>query len=184
MIDTTQRLEIEGSPRKYFAFGLLGILMTLGSAAVAFSIGEPGSFGQFVGYAGLILFGLCTVLLFWRALTSSGPVVTIAPEGIRDLRVAAEFIPWAAIRNVATWTFQGQKVMVLAVDPAIEDRLTLTRIAKWTRSANAKLNADGLCVTAQGLKMDFQTLLDTTIAYAAAAEARMQTQPESPAAAQ
>jgi hypothetical protein len=81
-------------------------------------------------------------------LSVSGPVVTVTPEGIRDTRVAAEVIPWSAITGISTWQYRGQKIMVLAVDPATESGLTLTRIARWSRGANRALGADGLCIAA------------------------------------
>lgn len=172
MVNIPESKEIYGSPMKYIGLAVLGIVMTAGSAALAFRwFGDPapGSFEQFIGYVGLVFFGLCTVLIVWRVLTSQGPVVTITPDGIRDTRVAAELIPWTAINNISTWTHSGQKIMVLAVDPEVESQLTLTRIAKWTRGANAALGADGLCVTAQGLKNDYDSLLHTAETFAKAA---------------
>ncbi|MGI9421957.1 MAG: hypothetical protein ACR2PA_02110, partial [Hyphomicrobiaceae bacterium] len=70
------------------------------------------------------------------------------------------------VRNISTWQSSGQKVMVLDVDPNVECRLNLTRIARWTRGANRSLGADGLCVSAQGLKMTYDDLLAQTIAFA------------------
>jgi hypothetical protein len=128
----------------------------------------PGSLVEFAGYAGTVFFGASTVLAVWRTFTTHGPVVTITQEGIRDVRVAAEFIPWGAVSDLKVWESNGQRTMVLAVDPAVEDRLGLTRIARWTRRANRALGADGLCVTAQGLKIGFDELLATSLAYARA----------------
>lgn len=172
-IDTSRTIEIAGSPVRLFALALGGVVMTAGGAAMAFRWLPgiaPGSFNQFIGYAALLFFGLCTVLLFWRALSARGPVVVITPEGIRDARVARELIPWRAIQRIGTWEQRGQKVMVLAIDPAVEAGLGLSRIARWSRGANRALGADGLCVAAQGLKMKFDTLLALSMAYAAAAE--------------
>jgi hypothetical protein len=176
MIDTNEQLEIDASPWKLLGFGLLGVGMTGVGGTLAFGLlpnGPPaGSFGQFIGYAAFLFFGLCTGILLWRAFTSRGPVVTITPDGIRDSRVAADFIPWTAVLHISTWTHSGQKIMVLAVDPDVERKLALTRIAKMTRGANQSLSIDGLCVTAQGLKMSYDDLLKTTMAYATAAHQR------------
>jgi hypothetical protein len=168
MIDTRRSVEVEGSPARMFGLAMLGVLMTALSAAVAlhaFPNVPPGSFAEFFGYVGTVFFGACTVLLLWRAFTTRGPVVTITPDGIHDSRVAAEFIPWSAVSDINVWESNGQRVMVLAVDPAVEAGLGLTRIARWTRGANRALGADGLCVTAQGLKMGFDELLATSLAY-------------------
>jgi hypothetical protein len=115
---------------------------------------------------GVAFFGLCTWGILRRLLNASGPVVTLSPEGIRDTRVAKEPIPWSAVTGISTWEYRGQKAMVLAVSPGVEDRLGLTRMARWTRGANRALGADGLCITAAGLKIDYATLLQTSQDYA------------------
>jgi hypothetical protein len=168
-MDTTGRIEFSASPLRMLGFGVLGLALSALSAGLAFRLFggvEPGDPGQLIGFAGLIFFGLCTALILKRALSMKGAVVTIAPEGIRDVRVAAEFIPWSAVRRIATWRHSGQNVMVLAIDPAVEHALSLTRVARWSRSANARLGADGLCITANGLEVDYETLLATALAYA------------------
>jgi hypothetical protein len=162
-------VEIGGSPWKMLGLSVLGVIMTGLSAAVAlrrFPGMQVDVFLELMGYAGAAFFGLCSVIGFWRLLTTRGPVVTITPEGIRDTRVARQFIPWSAVSRISTWEHSGQKVMVLAVNPEVERRLALTAIARWSRGANRALGADGLCVTAQGLRMDYETLLATSAAYA------------------
>jgi hypothetical protein len=47
---------------------------------------------------------------------------------------------------------------VISVAPAVEERLGLTRMARWTRGANRSLGADGLCIGAQGLPLSFDDL--------------------------
>ncbi|MGH6925292.1 MAG: hypothetical protein ACRED5_16290 [Propylenella sp.] len=55
--------------------------------------------------------------------------------------------------------------MVLAVDPETERNLHLSRIARWSRGANRRLGADGLCVTAQDLKVSYDELLSTAMEF-------------------
>jgi hypothetical protein len=160
-------LEISQSPWRMIALAGLGILMTALSASIALHLLPNlhlSSFQELATYAGTVLFALATGFVVWRLLTVRGAVITISPEGIRDTRVAAEFIPWNAIAGISTWQYRGQKVLVLAVDPAVESRLTLTRIARWTRGPNRALGADGLCVTAAGLNIRYDELLKTCLA--------------------
>lgn len=170
--DTSRTLEIQGSPRAMTKFALMGLAMTALSAALAFPVldAQPHILRQFIGFIGLAFFGLATAILLWRMVTSRGTVITLAPEGIRDIRVAAGFIPWSAIRNISTWQSFDQNVMVLAIDPAVEGKLRLTLIAKCTRRPNRSLGINGLCVTAHGLNINFSDLLATTRAYARAAQ--------------
>jgi hypothetical protein len=63
--------------------------------------------------------------------------------------------------------------MVLAVDPAVEAGLTLTRAVRSTRAANRAVGVElGLCVTALGLNIGFDELLATAQAYALAWQSR------------
>jgi hypothetical protein len=94
-IDTRCAVEIEASPIRMLGLAMLGVLMTALSAAFVLRVFPvpPGSFAEFASYAGTVFFGACTAFILWRAITTRGPVVTITPEGIRDIRVAAEIIP-------------------------------------------------------------------------------------------
>lgn len=171
-IDTPVPLEIAQSPWRMLGIGVLGVIMTAGSGAIALHAvpNVPrGSLPEFIGYVGLVFFGLCTVIGLWRTVTARGPVLTLSVEGIRDTRVAAEAIPWAAVRGISTWEQSGQKVMVLAIDPETESRLTLTRIARWSRGPNRALGADGLAIATTGLAIGYDTLLQTSLRYAEAA---------------
>ncbi len=58
--------------------------------------------------------------------------------------------------------------MVLAMDPAVEAGLRLSAMAQATRRGNARLGADGLCVTAAGLSLGHDDLVAATEAYLAA----------------
>jgi hypothetical protein len=163
-----ETIEIRSSPAKLLGVIAGAILLTLVSALIAARIlpgVEPGSFQQFVGYCGLVFFGFCTLAGIWMLFTARGPIVTISSEGIRDTRITSDIIPWSAVHKISTWRLQRQKAMVLAVDPAVEERLNLSRMVRMTRKANIALGADGLCVTAQGIKIDYDTLLSTSLKY-------------------
>jgi hypothetical protein len=167
-IDTSRTIEIESSPLKLALLFGAGVLMTAGGAVLAFGWFPElaaNAYARFIGYMSLVFFAACTMAALMRLFTARGPVITIGPQGIRDTRVAADFIPWSAVTGISTWEHRRQKIVVLAVEPATEASLLLTRIARWTRSANRALGADGLAIAAQGLKIDHDTLLATVTAY-------------------
>jgi hypothetical protein len=162
----SQTLVIENAPGKLLLLAGVGIVMTATSIAVFFLPGAVSLVRIVIGGFGTVFFGLCTGVWLWRLFRWRTPVVTISPEGIRDTRIAAEMIPWSAVTGISTWQFSGQKVMVLAMRPDVEDRLGLARAAHWSRGANRALGADGLCVRAAGLKIDYDSLLQISKDYA------------------
>jgi len=170
-VDTSRTIAITGAPWKMLGLGVLGFGMTALSIAITLALPPFARvifLHQAFGVVGALFFGACTLVIFWRGLTTSGPVVTLSATGIHDRRLAAREIPWEAIRDISTWALQGQKVMVLAVDPAVEATLGLSTIGRLSRGPNRSLGADGLCISAQGLTASYEQLLDVTIAYAEA----------------
>lgn len=168
----TKTIDVEASPLKLAVIGVLGVGMTAGCLVIVLGyIPNPGpsSWKWWAVLFGVPFFGGCTLVAFWRALVSRGPVLSFSPEGLLDRRIAPVPIPWRAIRGISTWTYKRQKVMVLDVDPGAEAQLPLSRMVRLTRSANRQLGADGLCVAASGLKMSYAELLATATAYLRAA---------------
>ncbi|WAS91603.1 STM3941 family protein [Nannocystis punicea] len=169
-MDTSRTLEILHAPVRLLGYVALALLMTAASLMLVVpAVPElaGAAFTRVIGTIGALFFGLCTCL-WLRQLLTTGAVVTLSPAGLRDVRIAREVIPWSAIDRLSLWTMQNQSFVVVALAPEVEQRLTRTRIARWTRSANRRLGADGLCVSAHGLKVDLATLGSLIQAYAAA----------------
>jgi hypothetical protein len=145
--------------------------MTGLSALIAFGYIETvaGSFTQIISWVGVLFFGACTLIALTRMLGSAKTVVTLSPEGLLDTRVAQRPIPWSAMEDIGVWSSNGQKIIVIAVPLDVEQGLGLTRMVKMTRSANAKLGADGLCIASTGLKISHEELFGEIIARADAA---------------
>lgn len=166
--DTTRTIEFHASPTRLLTLLSFSVMSTAIAAALAFRLfpnmpNDPATVSA--GYSGLVFFGFCAAVAIWRLLGQRGPMVTLSPAGLRDVRVAAEPIPWRAIKSISTWQMQRQMVLLVAIDPADEARLTLTRLARWTRIANRKAGADGLVVSAHGLKVGYPTLFYTSRDY-------------------
>jgi hypothetical protein len=159
--DASRIIEIKGSPVKLLLLIAVGLLLI---GAGAFAILQPDAplKAKIAGYVGVPFFGLCLVVAVQRLIASSGTVITISSLGIRDTRVAAKFIPWSDVTGIGTWAHSGQKSMVLAVAPSVQDRLELNRSARWSRGPNKMMiGYDGLWITSLGLKIDYNTLLQT-----------------------
>lgn len=119
----------------------------------------------FIGWFGLIFFGLCGLVLVWRAMTTRGPTLVLAPAGLLDTRVSVRPIPWRDVRGLSTWVYRNNKIMIVDVAPEVEQRIGLTRMAAWTRGPNRALGVDGLAVASQGLKISYARLFDLACAY-------------------
>jgi len=151
---------------------LVGIGLTLLCASIAFhwipGI-RGGSKAQFLGYAGLLIFGLAVGVILWRLATAHRDVVVLSPSGLTDLRISKEKISWLAIRQIRVFTMNRQKFILLDLDSTAESDLCLTWIAKWSRELNRRFGADGLCVTAGDLTISHHDLLNAIVVRWAAA---------------
>jgi hypothetical protein len=168
-VQLPESIEIGGSPLKMAGIVVLGLIMTAASLFLVLGpLVRDDTEVLVLGYIGAAFFGACTLLALSRVFRT-GPVITITPVGICDRRVAPDLIPWSAIREIGVWEirsqFTSQRTMVLAIEPLAEAQLNLTPIVRWTRGANRSLGADGLCVSAQGLKISFDELLRTSRSY-------------------
>ena len=85
LLDPSETTEIAGSPLKLAVLLLLGIGMTTLGGWMAFAV---GGFAQIVGLVALLFFGACTVVIFQRLMAGAGTVVTLSPQGIRDVRLS------------------------------------------------------------------------------------------------
>jgi hypothetical protein len=166
--DTSRTIEFRASPSRQLMLLAFSVMSTAIAAALAFRPfpnmpNDPATVSA--GYTGIAFFGFCAAVAIWRLIATWGPVVTVSPEGLRDVRVSAEPIPWRSIKSISTWQMQRQAVLVVAVDPETEARLPLTRVARWTRNATRSLGADGLIVSSQGLRVGYPTLYYTCLDF-------------------
>lgn len=169
-IDTGNTMEIGASPIKMVLMALGGLAFVVGgfymSQASTGTSRHSVESVHFWGYASMAFFGAITALTVWRLVTQRGTVITLSPEGFRDIRVSADIVPWQAVASLKTWQSSGQNIMVIELHPGEEAKLKLTAIARMSRGANTKLGADGLSVAAQGTKIGHEALMEATIAYA------------------
>jgi hypothetical protein len=165
---TAQRIEIHAAPTRQLALLAFGGTSFALATLLTFDLipnmhSDPEAVAT--GYFGMAFFGLCAAVAIGQLIAQRGARVTISPEGLRDVRVAAETIPWSAIRSISTWQMQRQMVLIVAIEPETEQRLTLTRVARWMRNAHRAHGADGFVVSAQGLRIGFPTLFYTCRDY-------------------
>ena len=144
---------------------VLGSLAFAGIAIAMLIWVELTPFQRLVMWIGAFFFSLCAVGWLWRFVMHRGAVVTINTRGIRDIRIAKEFIPWDQVLDISIWQHERQKFVVLRVDPAYEAHLSLTKTVRWGKSANSALGMNGFAVAPHGLETDFRTLLETCLDF-------------------
>jgi hypothetical protein len=155
---------------KVILWCVLGIIFI--ALGVFLALAGQNLMAKVAGYFCALYFG--AVLLnnyIWPLLHWRGPIITIAPEGIRDIRIAAGFIPWDAIARISTRSSQGFGVgrcMMLFLKPGVTRQLSLTWFGWLTRVLNPLFGVNGLTILAAGLKTDYDNLFQTTLAYARA----------------
>lgn len=169
-IDTSGTIEIGNAPARLalylagaLAFVAIGLWIIRQTAPTS---GTADMIMLVIGWFSVVFFGWIALIAAQRMIWTRTPVITISPEGIRDIRVSPDLIPWTAIRSITTWQLQGTAIMVLGLASGEEEKLRLSAITRMTRRANAALGADGLSIATQGTKISHDRLMDITIAYA------------------
>ena len=95
-------------------------------------------------------------------------MLTLSPQGFRDIRISPEFIPWSVVENLSIWRYRNTKTVVVKVSEAVWRDFPLSRMARWTRSANANLGVDGLAIGTVELATGTDELLAMMRAFAVA----------------
>lgn len=156
-MSTPPIIEIRRTPGRFFA--ILFASLAVAAAGITALIFETPPVARWVSVlaAGLAFAAAGVAALRLSQLRT--PVVTISTDGIRDLRIAPETIPWSDIKAVSTAEESGARVVVLTLDDVAERRLTLTGIARMTRHPHRGPAPEGLYLRSAGLDMDFDALL-------------------------
>lgn len=156
-------IEVKAAAVKLLGQAVMGLLMTAAGAALA-RFALAGSLRQFIGWIGALFFGAVTLMLLWQLLSAGKVVLRLDRDGVLDRRLSRLPVPWQEIRQVGIWAYKGQQLIVLDVSPETEGGIGLTRRARMTRSMNAGQGADGLCISATGLGISHDALLQAIIA--------------------
>jgi len=164
-------IEIGYSKRRLAVLLAGGVILTAGSAAMAFHLlpdTQVDAFYTAVGYFGVVFFGFAILKMGWLLVTARGPVLFIDRNGIRDLRVSQTTIPWDAVEQIGIGEVKKQAFVTLKVTPALEEQLVASAGKKLMKAANHALGVDGIVINPSGLQVDPPTLLEVCNAYRAA----------------
>ncbi|MBP1873806.1 hypothetical protein J2Z19_003525 [Ensifer adhaerens] len=101
-IDTSSATEVDRSwPKTIVLLFLSACIAAYGLSFALDALGKSESFfAKLLSILGGVTCCAAMLIVLWRTLTLRGHLVTLSPAGIRDLRIAPDFIPWSTIARV------------------------------------------------------------------------------------
>lgn len=121
-----------------------------------------------IGWFSVAFFGLCG-LVGLRRLFDRREQLRIGRAGIRSARWSDQTIPWSEIVDVTTWSYRGQKVIILHLrDPA---SFPGRGVAAILAGANRKLTGGDVSIALTGTDRSVDEAL-AAIAYFGALDRR------------
>ena len=181
-------IEARYSAKKLLRVLWIGVVFTALCTFIAFghlTNPAPGIIVLIAAYCGIFIFGFGALRLLFQFITRSGRVaITVNADGIRDVRVAAEAIPWAAISDVSPfavpkpslWPFGKREYNVsglfLTLLPECEAGLAISWGARASRVANRVIGMNGIYINGAGLEIDWDEFLKVSKAYLNAVRTR------------
>ncbi|MBZ9771156.1 STM3941 family protein [Mesorhizobium sp. CO1-1-8] len=168
-IDVTQIVEFSRSPLRLTGLVILGAF----TCTVSFLFAWPmlafvsaGSFNQFLGWMGVLLFGAHFLHFLWALISPNQTVVIIAPAGFKDRRIAPEFIAWTSIEKLSAYDYRGYKMsFVIGISEVERRKLSTTLKARWDRINTHLAGLSGLWVVTNDLDVHFGDIFRLVTEY-------------------
>ncbi len=129
--------DISLSLARALPYWLILLLGTGWSAVMASGLIDGSSSTRVIGGVLFVALGLLTIAGLYMALTQRGVLVTLSPEGIRDIRLAPEVIPWSQVHglrsmDVRVFGFAATRYIAVDINRDFVQRLALRRGARVT----------------------------------------------------
>jgi hypothetical protein len=154
----------------------LGILAATACGAAMASGRFDGSLTtRVIGAVLLVAFGLLALAVAYMALTQRGPLVNLSRDGIRDVRIAPEIIPWSEVRglrsvDVRVFGFWATRYIALDVGRDFRQQLSIKRGARVSEDAAAPPDSVTIDLQTFALTMQHDELLSLATALREAAQ--------------
>jgi hypothetical protein len=131
--------------------------------------------GAAIGAVLLVAFGLLALAVAYMALTQRGPLVNLSRDGIRDVRIAPEIIPWSEVRglrsvDVRVFGFWATRYIALDVGRDFRQQLSIKRGARVSEDAAAPPDSVTIDLQTFALTMQHDELLSLATALREAAQ--------------
>ncbi len=113
-----------------------------------------------IGWATIVFFGGCGVLIALQAIRGTRTVIVISPDGLQDKRLSNQVIEWDDIQAISTVRVQHQKLIQLVLSP----RVTGSSVPV-DQTAEGAIVPGGRMITPQGLKTGIDDLKNVIVTY-------------------
>ncbi len=168
-IDPSQTVIINGSAAQLLGSLTLTVLASLGVGAAVWLkadiLSTTALIAFLLGTAGLV--GL-SFLIARMLFSSDAPVLMISPEGVRDLRLSKDTVPWSDVQDVRVRRNRHVKVIELVLNKEADKSLTFRPIPRLLRNVERLSKSVKFNISAHGLLISHNQLLATLEAYAQA----------------
>lgn len=161
----TTKLEIKGSRSQLLGPFLISAVFTFALLAMALGLigASPSRVAIFVGKIGAVIFASVSCVYAWRFVNASKNVIVLSSGGLLDIRLSKKPIAWASIGGVRELFHrnnrESSKLIIISVSKDAETAIGLTPIQRWTRSASKALGVHEVFISAQGLDISHDRLL-------------------------
>lgn len=119
-----------------------------------------------IGIVTIVFFGLCALLLL-RKLFETSPGLILNAEGLIDnsSSISAGLIPWSEITGIGEYKIHSQKfVSIFVTDPHKYADMG-NALTRMTNRANIRMCGTPINISANGLKIKYQELVELIEAY-------------------
>ncbi|BEL10168.1 hypothetical protein Q0Z83_083590 [Actinoplanes sichuanensis] len=116
-----------------------------------------------IGAFGVLFFGFGAVRV-GQQLFRRDPVVEVSTEGVRDVRLSSQVIPWHVVRGVEQLVVQRQWFVVVLIDEGFEKQY-LTGGKRMLQQVNRQIGFLGVNIAVGGLMVSVDELQQAIVKY-------------------
>jgi hypothetical protein len=111
------------------------------------------AFGMLLAIAGVVLFGVGSCQMVQRLFGAPEPVVFLADDGFKDIRVSTEWIPWPKILSVKDPRGgNGSRGFSVEIDPEFATPLAMSLMSRLTLLGSRLFGDRGVWIMTATLK--------------------------------
>lgn len=143
---------------------LLSAVLLIGASGYMVAVGWGSGAGVVqvvIGVVGVLFFGFAAVNI-GRQLARREPVLEIDVDGVRDVRLSKQVVPWPAVLGIRQVKVQKQKFVVLDLEPEFE-RGYLAGATRLMQRINQGAGMPGVHIGAVGLSVSADEIHDEIV---------------------